>query len=114
MIGFLWKTAALISCVIIVWQIVWALGKDGCVKSWRHKWQYGTNWINQLGLVSEYTGDVLARRGARCYHCGKFRWDHTDEQYREINKGAVTRQQFENLREWDKLKHPERYLPDWA
>jgi len=50
---------------------------------WRHQW----NWNS--GFRSKYTGDVISRKGARCYNCGEWDWDQTDEEFQESISGVV-------------------------
>lgn len=49
----------------------------------KHKWQHSSSWNGNSKRVlpfSEHTHGI-ARSGWRCYHCGEFRWDESDESY---------------------------------
>jgi len=48
-----------------------------------HKWQYSPAWNgnSKKVLPFETRTSGIARSGWRCFHCGKFVWDQTDEQF---------------------------------
>lgn len=49
----------------------------------KHKWEWSSMWNGNRKNVVPFIKDGygLPRSGWRCYHCGKFVWDESDEQY---------------------------------
>ena len=52
-----------------------------------HDWRHQGNWNS--GFRSKFTGDVIARNGARCYNCGEWDWDESDEEFALIISDVV-------------------------
>lgn len=55
----------------------------GCEKTTNglHRWEYSGSWNGNSRRVLPFETDTtgIARSGWRCYHCGQFHWDETDE-----------------------------------
>jgi hypothetical protein len=74
---------------------------DDCPEAYRHDWHEQWNWNNMLGLRSKYTGDLLSRKGKRCYHCGEFRWKQGDRDFIKANEHVTDHAWAEPECTWD-------------
>lgn len=56
---------------------------------WGHRWVHSPFWASDYRSI--YTGDIIARSGKRCYHCGEMIWDESDEEFRNglIDSGVI-------------------------
>lgn len=65
--------------IIVIMEIgSWIINLPGCRKNILHSWRHQYSWNGGQDIIRS---QALPREGHRCYHCGKFRWKETDQEY---------------------------------
>ena len=87
--------------LIIGIVIAYKLGRwDECPQAWRHQWNHRFDWNNMMNLKSKYTGDLLSRKGSRCFHCGEFRWKESDKKFIQENQHVTSHEWVDPVCQW--------------